>query len=146
MVPFHGAHPIYFFWTFPEVRENVYFLAVWTTPSICKIGHKQHHSQETSLISPNLKINIIRIFSAVKGLRSVQEVEHLRDKVYLSLDEYTKITYPNEPNRFAKLLLRLPALRSIGLKCLEHLFFYKLIGENPVEKFLLEMLESHNDS
>ncbi|MCQ4179945.1 hypothetical protein FK518_30895, partial [Klebsiella pneumoniae] len=29
--------------------------------------------------------------------------------------------------RFAKLLLRLPALRSIGLKCLEHLFFFKLI-------------------
>ena len=33
-------------------------------------------------------------------------------------------------NRFAKLLLRLPALRSIGLKCVEHLFFYKLIKED----------------
>lgn len=84
--------------------------------------------------------------AAVKGLRSVLEVEQLRDKVYISLLEYTRTTYPNEPGRFAKLLLRLPALRSIGLKCLEHLFFYKLIGEDPIDKFLLEMLDSHNDS
>ena len=28
------------------------------------------------------------------------------------------------------MLLRLPALRSIGLKCVEHLFFYKLIKED----------------
>ncbi len=32
--------------------------------------------------------------------------------------------------RFAKLLLRLPALRSIGLKCMEHLFFYKILKED----------------
>ena len=82
----------------------------------------------------------------MKGLRSIGEVEQLRDKVYLSLDDYTKQTYPQEPGRFARLLLRLPALRSIGLKCLEHLFFYKLIGEDPIDKFLLEMLESHHDS
>lgn len=84
--------------------------------------------------------------TAVKGLRSVHEVEQLRDKVYLSLEEYTRHTYPGEQGRFARLLLRLPALRSIGLKCLEHLFFYKLIGDDPIDKFLLEMLESHNDS
>lgn len=45
-------------------------------------------------------------------------------------------------NRFAKLLLRLPALRSIGLKCLEHLFFFKLIGDTPIDTFLMEMLEA----
>lgn len=44
--------------------------------------------------------------------------------------------------RFAKLLLRLPALRSIGLKCLEHLFFFKLIGDTPIDTFLMEMLEA----
>ena len=32
--------------------------------------------------------------------------------------------------RFAKLLLRLPALRSIGLKCAEHHFFFKLVTED----------------
>ena len=44
--------------------------------------------------------------------------------------------------RFAKLLLRLPALRSIGLECLEHLFFFKLIGDTPIDTFLMEMLEA----
>uniref|UniRef100_A0A0B7BLU4 Retinoic acid receptor RXR n=1 Tax=Arion vulgaris TaxID=1028688 RepID=A0A0B7BLU4_9EUPU len=79
-----------------------------------------------------------------KGLVAVQEVEQLREKVYASLEEYTKTRYPDEPGRFAKLLLRLPALRSIGLKCLEHLFFFKLIGDQPIDTFLLEMLENPN--
>ncbi|KAK7095001.1 retinoic acid receptor RXR-like isoform X3 [Littorina saxatilis] len=77
-----------------------------------------------------------------KGLQAVQEVEQLREKVYASLEEYCKSRYPDEPGRFAKLLLRLPALRSIGLKCLEHLFFFKLIGDTPIDTFLMEMLEN----
>ncbi|KAL4135079.1 hypothetical protein QTP88_006736 [Uroleucon formosanum] len=77
-----------------------------------------------------------------KGLQSVNEVEVLRDKVYVALEEYCRATHPEEPGRFAKLLLRLPSLRSIGLKCLEHLFFYKLIGDSPIDTFLMEVLES----
>ncbi|ETE68686.1 Retinoic acid receptor RXR-gamma, partial [Ophiophagus hannah] len=70
------------------------------------------------------------------------EVELLREKVYATLEAYTKQKYPEQPGRFAKLLLRLPALRSIGLKCLEHLFFFKLIGDTPIDTFLMEMLET----
>ncbi|KAK3088566.1 hypothetical protein FSP39_020704 [Pinctada imbricata] len=81
-----------------------------------------------------------------KGLAAVSEVEQLREKVYATLEEYCKTRYPEEPGRFAKLLLRLPALRSIGLKCLEHLFFFKLIGDTPIDTFLLEMLESPSPS
>lgn len=81
-----------------------------------------------------------------KGLSAVQQVESLREKVYASLEEYCKTQYPDEPGRFAKLLLRLPALRSIGLKCLEHLFFFKLIGDTPIDTFLMEMLESPTPS
>ncbi|KAL4635086.1 retinoic acid receptor RXR-gamma-B-like isoform X1 [Arapaima gigas] len=77
-----------------------------------------------------------------KGLSNPQEVESLREKVYASLENYTKQKYPEQPGRFAKLLLRLPALRSIGLKCLEHLFFFKLIGDTPIDTFLMEMLEA----
>ncbi|KAK2191811.1 hypothetical protein NP493_45g08003 [Ridgeia piscesae] len=77
-----------------------------------------------------------------KALSSMQEVEMLREKVYASLEEYCKTQYPEEPGRFAKLLLRLPALRSIGLKCMEHLFFFKLIGDAPIDTFLMEMLET----
>lgn len=82
----------------------------------------------------------------VRGLKSGQEVELLREKVYAALEEYTRTTHPDEPGRFAKLLLRLPALRSIGLKCLEHLFFFRLIGDVPIDEFLTEMLESRSDS
>lgn len=77
-----------------------------------------------------------------KGLSNPSEVEALREKVYASLEAYTKHNYPDQPGRFAKLLLRLPALRSIGLKCLEHLFFFKLIGDTPIDTFLMEMLEA----
>ncbi|XP_055799800.1 retinoic acid receptor RXR-gamma-B isoform X2 [Salvelinus fontinalis] len=77
-----------------------------------------------------------------KGLSNPPEVEGLREKVYASLESYTKAKYPDQPGRFAKLLLRLPALRSIGLKCLEHLFFFKLIGDTPIDTFLMEMLEA----
>ncbi|XP_024908915.1 retinoic acid receptor RXR-gamma-B [Cynoglossus semilaevis] len=77
-----------------------------------------------------------------KGLSNPPEVEALREKVYASLESYTKQKYPDQPGRFAKLLLRLPALRSIGLKCLEHLFFFKLIGDTPIDTFLMEMLEA----
>lgn len=77
-----------------------------------------------------------------KGLSNPGEVEILREKVYASLETYCKQKYPEQQGRFAKLLLRLPALRSIGLKCLEHLFFFKLIGDTPIDTFLMEMLEA----
>ncbi|XP_061115909.1 retinoic acid receptor RXR-alpha-B-like [Conger conger] len=77
-----------------------------------------------------------------KGLSNPGEVEALRERVYASLEAYCKHKYPQQPGRFAKLLLRLPALRSIGLKCLEHLFFFKLIGDTPIDTFLMEMLEA----
>jgi len=79
-----------------------------------------------------------------KGLKATSEVEALREKVYASLEEYCKTHYSDEPGRFAKLLLRLPALRSIGLKCMEHLFFFKMIGDTPIDTFLMEMLEQNN--
>jgi len=81
----------------------------------------------------------------VKGLKEVAKVEQLRERVYSSLEEYTRVTHENETGRFAKLLLRLPALRSIGLRCLEHLFFFKIIGENNVDTHLFDLLEGGPD-
>ena len=70
----------------------------------------------------------------VKGLQDINRMEQLRERVYATLEEYTRTKHENEPGRFAKLLLRLPALRSIGLKCMEHLFFINIIA---VELWLL---------
>ncbi|XP_012534405.2 retinoic acid receptor RXR-alpha-B isoform X2 [Monomorium pharaonis] len=89
--------------------------------------------------------SIILFNPDVRGLKSVNEVSVLREKVYAALEEYTRVSCPDDPGRFAKLLLRLPSIRSIGLKCLEHVFFFKLIGDAPVENFLTEMLESPSD-
>ncbi|GFS70500.1 retinoic acid receptor RXR [Nephila pilipes] len=90
---------------------------------------------------------IILFNPEAKHLKSVQEVSNLRDKVYTALEEYCRQNYPNQPSRFPKLLLRLPALRSMGLKCNEHLFFHKLIGNpTPIDNFLVAMLENQNDS
>ncbi|XP_074595524.1 retinoic acid receptor RXR-alpha-B-like [Brevipalpus obovatus] len=76
------------------------------------------------------------------NLKSITQVDLLREKVYAVLEDYCKNTYPEQPGRFAKLLLRLPALRSIGLKCLEYLFFFKLIADTPIDHFLLSMLST----
>ncbi len=61
-------------------------------------------------------------------------VETFREKFYATLEEYCRNNHENEPSRFAKLLLRLPALRSIGLKCVEHLFFYKLVNDDDLPR------------
>nr|AAX37291.1 nuclear receptor usp/RXR [Xenos peckii] len=78
--------------------------------------------------------------SEIKGLKSAQEVESLREKVFCVPDEHTRINYPNEQGRFAKLLLRLPPVRSIALKCTDYLFFCRLVL--PIDAFLREMLEN----
>lgn len=81
----------------------------------------------------------------VRGLKSIHEVEMLRERVYGVLEEYTRATHPNEPGRFAKLLLRLPALRSIGLKCIESLFVFQLLGEHSIDNYLTRMLDNNTD-
>ncbi|NXI44115.1 RXRAA protein, partial [Galbula dea] len=60
-----------------------------------------------------------------KGLSNPSEVELLREKVYASLESYCKQKYPEQQGR-----------------CLEHLFFFKLIGDTPIDTFLMEMLEA----
>ncbi|XP_003700030.1 retinoid X receptor ultraspiracle isoform X1 [Megachile rotundata] len=89
--------------------------------------------------------SIILFNPEVRGLKSIQEVTLLREKIYAALEGYCRVAWPDDPGRFAKLLLRLPAIRSIGLKCLEHLFFFKMIGDVPIDDFLVEMLESRSD-
>ncbi|XP_075585256.1 retinoic acid receptor RXR-alpha-B isoform X2 [Dermatophagoides farinae] len=87
--------------------------------------------------------SVVLFNSEMKNLKSVSNVEQYRDKVYAALEEHCKSHYPNQPGRFAKLLLRLPPLRSIGLKCVDHLFVKQLgLLNKNIDDYILENLES----
>lgn len=78
----------------------------------------------------------------IRGLKCRNEIDMLREKVYSCLDDHCKAEHPGDEGRFAQLLLRLPALRSISLKCLDHLFFFRLIGDKALDTFVSEMLDT----
>ena len=84
----------------------------------------------------------MRVCSDSAGLSSSDLIESLRENVYKSLDDYCRQTHPADPDRFAKLMLRLPSLRSIGLKCTSPLFASRLIGDAPVESFIQDFLDT----
>lgn len=50
--------------------------------------------------------------------------------------------YPTQPCRFGKLLLLLPALRSISPSTIEEVFFKKTIGNVPITRLLSDMYKS----
>lgn len=78
------------------------------------------------------------------GLSDAAHVETLQEKSQCALEEYCRSTYPGQPIRFGKLLLRLPTLRSIDAKMIEQLFFVRLVGKTPIETLIREMLLSGN--
>lgn len=86
---------------------------------------------------------IILLNPDVKGLKNKQEVEVLREKMFSCLDEYCRRSRGSEEGRFASLLLRLPALRSISLKSFEHLYFFNLVADANIAGYIREALRSH---
>jgi len=78
----------------------------------------------------------------IRGIKNRADIELCREKVYACLDEHCRVEHPGDDGRFAQLLLRLPALRSISLKCLDHLFFFRIISDRPLEELFIEQLES----
>lgn len=71
-------------------------------------------------------------------------VENIRECYIATLCSYINKTYPNKPQRLSLLLLRLAPLKAIALQVLEHLFFFKILGDVPIDTFLLEMLDTDN--
>ncbi|KAA8595990.1 hypothetical protein FQN60_011281 [Etheostoma spectabile] len=76
------------------------------------------------------------------GLSDVSHVEGLQEKSQCALEEYVRSQYPNQPNRFGKLLLRLPSLRTVSSSVIEQLFFVRLVGKTPIETLIRDMLLS----
>ncbi|XP_048415608.1 nuclear receptor subfamily 2 group F member 6a isoform X1 [Stegostoma tigrinum] len=76
------------------------------------------------------------------GLSEPAHIESLQEKVQVSLAEYVRCQYPPQPQRFGKLLLRLPALRAVPASLIGQLFFMRLVGKTPIETLIRDMLLS----
>lgn len=76
------------------------------------------------------------------GLSDPAHVESLQEKAQVALTEYVRSQYPSQPQRFGRLLLRLPALRAVPAALISQLFFMRLVGKTPIETLIRDMLLS----
>ncbi|XP_023674697.1 nuclear receptor subfamily 2 group F member 6-like isoform X2 [Paramormyrops kingsleyae] len=73
------------------------------------------------------------------GLTDPAQVEALQEKAQVALTEYERAQYPSQPQRFGRLLLRLPALRAVPAALISQLFFMRLVGKTPIETLIRDM-------
>ncbi|XP_022105623.1 nuclear receptor subfamily 2 group F member 1-A-like isoform X1 [Acanthaster planci] len=85
---------------------------------------------------------IVLFTSDACGLSDAAHIENLQEKSQCALEEYVRSQYPNQPNRFGRLLLRLPSLRTVSSQVIEQLFFVRLVGKTPIETLIRDMLLS----
>ena len=78
----------------------------------------------------------------IRGLRDSGQVETLQDQAQLMLNEYILTQYPSNKTRFGKVLLLLPALRTVSPRTIEDTFFRRTIGSIPIERLLCDMFKS----
>lgn len=55
-------------------------------------------------------------------------IENLQEQSHRAFKRYIDTTYPSQPERFARILLKLPSIRAIDRHVVEELFFEPLIG------------------
>jgi nuclear receptor subfamily 2 group B member 4 len=96
--------------------------------------------EEEFKATPFSFILILLYFIDVRLLTERDLIKEIRAEIYACLDDYCRQKHPNEDGRFAQLLLRLPALRSISLKCLEEVFFKHLNDSAHMEKIFVQEL------
>ncbi|XP_071955844.1 nuclear receptor subfamily 2 group E member 1-like isoform X2 [Antedon mediterranea] len=76
------------------------------------------------------------------ALKEPHQVETLQDQAQVMLSDYERTAYPRESVRFGKLLLLLPAIRSVCPKLIENMFFRETIGSVPIERLLADMFQT----
>jgi len=91
-------------------------------------------------------LKCIQLFDPdAKNLKNSAKVAEIRDWICLILSKYCKRdNYSDDPIRFAKLLMRLPPLRSWSLKGIENLYFIK--AANNFDNILVETFVRKPDS
>uniref|UniRef100_A0A671LLW7 Nuclear receptor subfamily 5, group A, member 1b n=1 Tax=Sinocyclocheilus anshuiensis TaxID=1608454 RepID=A0A671LLW7_9TELE len=78
----------------------------------------------------------------VKLLENQPYVESVYEQVNAALLEYTLYAYPQFPDRFTQILLRLPELRALSTQAEDYLCYKHLSGEVPCNNLLIEMLHA----
>ncbi|XP_039545466.1 steroidogenic factor 1b isoform X2 [Pimephales promelas] len=78
----------------------------------------------------------------VKLLENQPYVESVYEQVNAALLEYTLYAYPQFPDRFSQILLRLPELRALSAQGEDYLCYKHLSGEVPCNNLLIEMLHA----
>lgn len=73
------------------------------------------------------------------ALSEARIVSALQEQAQMHLNRYIQTSYPNQPNRFGKLLLMLPELSQISAKSIQELFFKKSLGDVQIETLILNM-------
>ena len=75
-------------------------------------------------------------------LKNPKQVEQLQEKAHRSLKHYVENMHPRNPERFAKILLRLPATRMLTQRAAEELFFSPLIGTVKIESIMKNIISN----
>lgn len=86
-----------------------------------------------------LRYSLFLYLTDACGLTDPAHVESLQEKAQVALTEYERLQYPNQPQRFGRLLLRLPALRAVPANLISQLFFMRLVGKTPIETLIRDM-------
>jgi hypothetical protein len=70
------------------------------------------------------------------GLLARRQVEKFQEKAFQELRCYVNQTFPEDRDRFPRLLLRLPPLRALQPQVMEELFFAGLIGNVQIDSVI----------
>nr|ASL70515.1 nuclear receptor [Brachionus rotundiformis] len=84
---------------------------------------------------------IVLFKSEIRGLRDAQGVENLQDQAQIMLSQHIN-SQSMPPNRFGKLLLVLPMLRTVGGQRIEKLYFSQSIASLSIEKILTDLIKN----
>ncbi|XP_037080271.1 nuclear receptor subfamily 2 group E member 1-like [Pollicipes pollicipes] len=77
-------------------------------------------------------------------LADTRPVEMLQDQAQCVLSDYVRARFLRQPTRFGRLLLLIPALRSVAATAVETLFFKETTGEIGVSRLLSDMYHMEN--
>ena len=93
-----------------------------------------------SLILFSISYNTYKLFVCMfadnPSLPNVTQVEKFQERVQQEFQQYLLESHPDNSDRVAKLLLRLPPLQTLQASVMEELFFAGLIGNVQIDSII----------